>query len=154
MRWCGSAAVGDRERGQAGGVEAIALGLLVFVVGALLVASTWAVVDAKLAVAAAAREAARTYVEAPSADEAGQAGSAAAADAMQGHGRSDASVTFELEAGGFRRCATVTARVSHTVPAVALPWIGGLGSITVSSRHAERIDPFRDGIEGAAACPP
>lgn len=142
------------ERGQAGGVEAIALGLLVFVVGSLLVASTWAVVDAKLAVASAAREAARTYVEASSADEAVRAGTAAAEDALRGHGRAGAEVTFDVDGGGFRRCATVTARVAYEVPAVALPWIGGLGAITVSSRHAERIDPFRDGIEGAAACPP
>ena len=52
------------ERGQAGGVEALPFGLLIFVVGALLVASAWVVVDAKLAVVSAAREAARTYVEA------------------------------------------------------------------------------------------
>ena len=35
-----------------------------------------------------------------------------------------------------------------------LPWIGGLGTTTVSARHSERIDPFRDGIPGEAECPP
>ncbi|MBA2283441.1 MAG: hypothetical protein H0W25_19710, partial [Acidimicrobiia bacterium] len=50
------------ERGQMGGIEALPFGLLIFVVGALLVANAWAVIDAKLAVTAAAREAARTWV--------------------------------------------------------------------------------------------
>ena len=52
------------DGGQVGGIEALPFGLLVFVVGALLVANAWAVVDAKLAVDAAARQATRHYVEA------------------------------------------------------------------------------------------
>ena len=42
-------------------------GVLIFVVGSLLIANAWAVVDAKLATTAAAREAARAYVESGSA---------------------------------------------------------------------------------------
>jgi hypothetical protein len=142
------------ERGQAGGIEAIAFGLLIFVVGSLLLASAWAVVDAKFAVVAAAREAARTYVEAPSSRAASTSARAAALDAMRGHGRGD-DVTVELDApAAFRRCAPVTARVSVVVPAAPLPWVGGLGAITVTARHTERIDPFRAGVPGAAACPP
>ena len=52
------------EAGQAGGLEGIAFGLLIFVLGTLLIANAWAVVDTKLAVTAAAREAARAFVEA------------------------------------------------------------------------------------------
>jgi len=142
------------ERGQVGGLEAIPFGILVFVVGALLAAAAWAVVDAKLAVVSAAREAARTYVEADSADEGVEAGSAAAGDAMANHGRrGPVEVTFD-EPADFTRCAQVVARVSYEVPAVPLPWIGGLGTTTVSARHSERIDPFRDGIPGEAECPP
>ena len=137
-----------------GGLEAIPFGMLVFVVGALLAATAWAVVDAKLAVVSAAREAARTYVEADSADEGVIDGTAAATEAMANHGRRAAvEVTFD-EPGDFARCALVTARVSYEVPAVPLPWIGGLGATTVSARHSERIDPFRDGIPGQAECPP
>ena len=142
------------ERGQVGGLEAIPFGILVFVVGSLLAAAAWAVVDAKLAVVSAAREAARTYVEADSADEGVEEGSAAAREAMANHGRrAPVEVTFD-EPADFTRCAQVVARVSYEVPAVPLPWIGGLGTTTVSARHSERIDPFRDGIPGEAECPP
>ena len=94
----------------------------------------------------AAREAARTYVESSA-----EAARAAALDALGD--RDDVSVEL-LAPDGFRRCAPVTARVSVVVPAVALPWIGGLGETTVSARHTERVDPFRAGVPGAAECPP
>src|SRR5207248_1263005 len=54
------------ERGQIGGIEAVAFGVLVFVLGLLIVVNAWGVVDAKVAAAAAAHDAARAYVEAPS----------------------------------------------------------------------------------------
>jgi hypothetical protein len=142
------------ERGQAGGIEALPFGVLIFVVGALLVASAWAVVDTKLAVVSAAREAARTYVEGGDTEEARAAATAAAEEAMANHGRAG-EVTVEFDdPASFTRCASVTVRVSYEVPAVPLPWIGGLGTTTVAARHTERIDPFRDGLAGAAACPP
>ncbi len=53
------------DAGQVAGIEAVPFGLLVLTVGVLLVAHTWAVVDAKFVTTAAAREAARAYVEAP-----------------------------------------------------------------------------------------
>lgn len=142
------------ERGQAGGIEALPFGILIFVVGALLVASAWAVIDSKLAVVSAAREAARTYVEADGAAAAEERGREAAEEAMANHGRGGAVVVAFDAPVGFTRCATVSARVSYEVPAVPLPWIGGLGAIEVSSTHTERIDPFRDGLPGAAQCPP
>ena len=67
-------AIGRSDAGMVGGIEALPFGLLVFVVGALLVANAWAVVDAKFAVDAAARQATRSYVEA-------EVGGARAADA-------------------------------------------------------------------------
>jgi hypothetical protein len=142
------------ERGQAGGIEALPFGLLIFVVGALLVASAWAVIDAKLAVVSAAREAARTYVEADDAASAQAGAVAAAEEAMANHGRGGGvEVTIEAPAS-FTRCATVTVRASYQVPAIPLPWVGGLGELEVSSTHSERIDPFRDGLAGEAQCPP
>ncbi len=53
------------DGGQVAGIETIPFGILLFVIGALLVANAWAVIDVKMAVTSAAREAARTYVEAP-----------------------------------------------------------------------------------------
>ena len=142
------------ERGQAGGIEALPFGVLIFVVGALLVASAWAVVDAKLAGVSAAREGARTYVEGDDARSAHAAAVAAAEEAMDNHGRGG-GVTVDIDAPpSFSRCASVQVRASYSVPAVPLPWIGGLGELQVSSTHSERIDPFRDGLAGAAQCPP
>lgn len=142
------------ERGAVGGLEAIPFGLLVFVVGTLLVANAWAVVDAKLAVTAAAREAARTWVEGDGAEAGRAAAVAAAAEAVAGHGRDPARLELDLDAPtGFGRCAPVVVRATYVVPALPLPWIGGFGrGIEVASRHSERVDPFRDGLEGAAAC--
>lgn len=142
------------ERGQLGGLEAIPFGFLVLVVGALLAASAWAVVDTKLAVVSAAREAARTFVEAESAAAAVEAGTAAAEEAMANHGRRGPVEVAFHQPDGFERCALVTAEVRYQVPAVPLPWVGGLGTTTVSARHSERVDPFRDGIPGEAECPP
>jgi hypothetical protein len=139
------------ERGAVGGLEAIPFGLLLFVVATLMVANAWAVVDAKLAVTAAAREAARTWVEGDGSDTAARA---AAADALAGHGRDPEHLELDLAAPtGFGRCATVVARARYVVPAVVLPWIGGFGhGIEVAARHSERVDPFRDGLDGVAAC--
>lgn len=142
---------GRRERGAVGGLEAIPFGLLVFVVAVLLVANAWAVVDAKLAVTAAAREAARTWVEGS-----GDAGPArdAAAEAVAGHGRDPDRLELDLSAPtGFGRCAPVVVRATYHVPALSLPWIGGFGDgFDVSARHSERVDPFRDDLEGGATC--
>ena len=36
---------------------------------------------------------------------------------------------------------------------VTLPWIGGFGEgFVVRARHAEIVDPFRDGVDGTAVC--
>jgi hypothetical protein len=144
------------ERGAVGGLEAIPFGLLVFVVGTLLVANAWALVDAKLAVDAAAREAARTFVESGGGADGEAAARLAAEEALDGHGRDAARLQLEIrlpDGTGFRRCAPVVVRATYEVAAVPLPWIGGFGrGIDVTSRHSERVDPFRDGVEGAAAC--
>jgi hypothetical protein len=154
------------DRGQVGGIEVLPFGLLVFVVGTLLVANAWAVVDAKLAVDAAAREATRHFVEAdvPAADDFGDAEAAARRagyEALAAHGREAARSTVELTAlespdgqVGFARCARATFTARYDVPVLRLPWIGGFGSgLDVTSRHSELIDPYRDGVPGSAeAC--
>ena len=102
------------DRGQFAGIEALPFGVLVFVIGSLLVANAWAVIDAKLAVSAAAREGARTYVEAPpDLVVAERAAREAAADALEGHGRDadDAAIAVANPAGSFTRCARVTVAV-------------------------------------------
>jgi hypothetical protein len=154
------------DAGQIGGVEVLPFAVLICVVGVLLVSNIWAVVDAKLAVDAAAREATRQYVEAEvvrSGDEPGAAAAATEAGlaALAAHGRDRSRGRVwrdELVApsgqGGYVRCARVTFRASYQVPALTLPWIGGFGrAFAVESHHSEVIDPYRDGVPGvAAAC--
>ena len=73
-----------------GGVEILPLALLVFTAGMLLVMNGWAIVDARLAVAGAAREAVRTAVEAPDAGTAfacGRGGGTARARGLGPSGR-------------------------------------------------------------------
>lgn len=138
--------LGD-QRGT-GGVEVLPFGVLTFVVGGLLVANAWGVVDAKVAATAAAREAARTFVEAPDAPRALAGADAAARAAMAGHGRDPAKVEVRID-GSFTRCAPVVAEVRYPVPAIRLPWIGGYGeAFDVRARHSEVVDPFRSGDIG------
>ena len=162
------------DEGQVGGVEALPFGVLIFVVGTLLIANCWAVVDAKLATDAAAREAARAYVETAvaaggadgaggSADAAGDVSAGAeraaveagrAAFAAYGRDASRARVwlsSLSGGSGGFARCARATFSASYEVPALSVPFVGGFGSgIDVRSRHSELVDPYRDGVPGDA----
>ena len=148
-------------------MEVLPFGVLLFVIGTLLVANCWAVVDAKLATDAAAREATRRFVESPVVDEAagGDAEAQAVAaglDTLSAHGRDAGSATVALTgldgpagAGTYTRCARATFTATYRVPALTLPWVGGFGeAFTVTSTHSELVDPFRDGVPGSAeACP-
>ena len=135
------------ESGQMAGMEVLPFGLLTFVVGALLVANAWAVIDAKIAVSAAAREAPRAFVEAPVDSDPHAMADAAARSAIEDAGRDpDELVLTPLEAT-FARCETVTFEASYQIPAIRLPWVGGFGDgFTASARHAEIVDPYSTGV--------
>jgi hypothetical protein len=142
------------EQGQVGGIEGVIFGVLVFVLGTLLVANAWGVIDAKLAASSAAREAARTYAEATSGGDAWPAARQAAKDAIEGHGRDWARASVEPPEGvRFERCERFTVEVRYDVPLVAIPLLGQLGTgIEVTARHSEIVDPYRSGLPGTAAC--
>ncbi|MGH9077593.1 MAG: hypothetical protein ACRDY0_09125 [Acidimicrobiales bacterium] len=141
------------ESGFAGGVEGLVFGLLIFVVGTLLVANAWGVVDTKLAAAAAAREAARSYVEAPDASTATADARGAADETLAGYGRDPGRATVTVVAGTFGRCQRITVEVSYAAPVVDLPLVGHLGAgEAVVARHSEIVDPYRSGLAGTAAC--
>jgi hypothetical protein len=141
------------EAGQVGGLEAVAFGMLVFVVGTLVVVNAWGVIDAKLAAGAAAREAARAYVEADNAVDAAATAQDAAAESMRGHGRDPARMTMRVAAGGFSRCERVTIEVQYPVPLLAVPWVGHAGTgFTAAARYSEVVDPYRRGLTGRASC--
>lgn len=144
------------ESGQIAGVEAIPFGLLTFVVGTLIVANAWAVIDTKVAVSAAAREATRAYVEAPSNVDALGLAEAAAREAIRGAGRDPDRLVLTPLAASFTRCAPARFAASYRIPAVRVPWVGGFGQgFTVTARHAELVDPYRSGVPRAhGSCAP
>lgn len=140
------------ESGQVAGIEAIPFGLLVFVVGVLVVTNAWAVVDAKMAVASAAREATRAYVEAPPGSDPLAEAQAAAAEAVRGAGRDPGRLRVTPVEAGFSRCQRVQFEVAYPVPALTLPWIGSYGhGYTAAARYSEIVDPFRSGVPPAGA---
>jgi hypothetical protein len=134
------------EAGQAG-MEVIPFGLLTFVVGALVVANAWAVIDAKMAVSAAAREATRAFVEAPVDGDPLALADAAARSAIAAAGRDPAKLVLTPVEAVFARCETVRYEASYQIPAVQVPWVGGFGAgFTATARHAEVVDPYRSGL--------
>jgi hypothetical protein len=144
------------DHGQVAGIEVLPFGMLIFVVGSLLVANAWAVVDARLAVASAAREAARAYVEAPDPNAAHEAATIAARHTVEGHGRNPDRLRLGIEHDGGRpwgRCVRIRAVGHYPVPALTLPWIGGYGrAFLATATHSEIIDPYRSGLAGEAQC--
>jgi len=141
------------ETGATAGFEAIPFGVLIFVLGTLLVANAWAVIDARFAVAAAAREAARAYVEAPDAGQALVDGQQAAQATMAAYGRPEPAARAELSTGGFRRCERATWTVTYPVSVIVLPGVFGMREVyDVTASHSELVDPLRTGLEGEASC--
>ncbi len=143
------------DGGQVAGIETIPFGILLFVIGALLVANAWAVIDVKMAVTSAAREAARTYVEAPDHVTGVADAQRAARDVIAAHDRDPDRATVELPASSaaFTHCARVSITVSYPVPALTLPIVGGLGTGFVArATHNEIVDPFRNDVPGEAVC--
>ena len=139
------------ERGVVGGLEALPFGVLVFVIGTLIVINAWGVVDAKMSVASAAREAVRAYVEAPEGTDPVKAARSAAQGTLEAMGRTARSPAIRLS-GDFARCSRITAEVAYRIPALRLPWVGGLGSFTARSTATELVDPLRSGLAGEATC--
>lgn len=142
------------EEGFAGGAGGLIFGLLLFVVGTLLVAGAWGVVDTKLATGTAAEEAARTYVESPSALQAATQARSAADLVLAGFGREPGKAGVAIVGGTFARCARITIRVTYPSPLLDLPFVGRVGSgLVVASESSELVDPYRSGLPGTAVCP-
>jgi hypothetical protein len=144
------------ETGQVGGIEGVVFGVLVFVLGTLLVANAWGVIDAKSSASAAAREATRAFVEssAGTADAAFAEAEVAARDTIEGYGRDPAKLVVVAEEASLRRCGRVTIRTEYPVPLVSLPILGRHGhGFTATGRHSEIVDPFKAGLRDRDACP-
>lgn len=146
MRW-------RDEHGWAAGLEAVAFGVLVFVIGTLVVVNGWAVVDAKFATNAAAREAVRAIVEAPAGTGNTQLQANAlnaARQATAAHGHHEVTIITDPTVIVQTRCAPVRATASIKVRSTVLPGIAGPRLYDVTSTHEEVIDPFRSGLSVGA----
>ena len=143
------------DAGQIAGMEGLVFGVLIFVLGLLLVANTWAVIDARVATEAAAREGVRAFVEASGdTDAAAASADRAARDAFAGHGRDPMRMGFDVGDSVLARCARATVRVTYTVPAVAIPVLGHRRpGFTVTAHASEVVDPYRSGLADRGRCP-
>lgn len=142
------------DSGQAGGIEVLPFGFLLFVSMTLLFVNVWGVVDAKLAVTSAAREAARAYSESDNEPSARIAANARAAETLAAYGRGGDRASINVPTlSDYRRCARVSVTVSYEVPAIAVPFLGGFGSAQqVTSSFTELVDPYRDRLVDEARC--
>lgn len=140
------------DGGQVAGIEAVPFGLLVLTVGVLVVAHTWAVVDAKFVTTAAAREATRAYVEAPSSEIAAVRAAEAAREVVERAGRDPGALRLTGGTSRFGRCAPARHEAVLEVPTVAVPWRDDRPSVSVGAGHTEVVDPYRNGLPGLAAC--
>ena len=125
------------ERGFVGGFEVLPFGLLVFVAGSLLFTNAWAVMDGKLAASAAAREAARVFVESTSLEAGRTAAVDTALETIDGHGRDPARAEVVWEAGpDLSRCALALAWDYRDTDAVAG---ADVVALTVTADHPTRL---------------
>jgi Flp pilus assembly protein TadG len=141
------------EGGQLGGIEGLAFGVLIFVIGTLIIANAWGAIDAKLAAASAAREATRAYVESAVAGRADDEARQAAARVIEGYGRDPSRMTVRRDSGTFGRCERVTLTVEYRATLGAVPLLGRTArTFVAAARHSELVDPYRSGVPGEAHC--
>lgn len=142
-------AAARRERG-AMTVEVAFLLVLLVVPLFYLVATLGRAQAGAYAASAAAREAGRAYVTAEDVGSAGQRASAAAGLVLDAHGfgPGDGSVTVACDASG---CLSPGSRVVvESTVVVGLPLVPDFmrgavpTSLTLTSRHVEAVDAFRD----------
>jgi len=138
------------QRGATGGFEIIPFGFLIFVLGAVMMINSWTVIDSWMAVSAAAREGARTYVESDPTSAWGDA-QIAVQGVMDDYGRGGRALPATRSSTDYNRCQVVTVTASYDIALINAPFIGSFGSFTtVESSHSERIDPFRSGDFGGS----
>jgi hypothetical protein len=134
--------VSTAERGSA--IVETALVVPLLLTTALCVIGVGRVVQARTAVSAVAREAARAAALSASPEEARETGEAQGYAVGAGYGLAPASLVVAVDPGGFTRQGAVSAFASYTVGLDDLPFVGWthLHPRLVSS-HTERLDPYR-----------
>lgn len=142
-----------RDAGAVGGLEVLPFSVLIFVSGTLLLVNVWGVVDARLATAEAAREAARTYAESTDPVAGAAAADRAGRLAVEAYGRRPDRLELDGPDGSLARCGTVAYTARYPVPAIRLPIIGGFGrAFEVTARHTTRVDRLAAGLHEGEPC--
>jgi Flp pilus assembly pilin Flp len=130
------------ERGTAAIELALLAPVLVLLLAAIVAAGR--VVEAKSAVLAVAREAARAASEAPDASEARRAAAERAREVAAGLGLDPGRLVLSQDPGSFGRGGSYEVRVAYRVGLADLPGLGILpGSFVLSAEHTELIQRFK-----------
>ncbi|MGE3073904.1 MAG: TadE/TadG family type IV pilus assembly protein [Dehalococcoidia bacterium] len=128
------------ESGQALVEAALAIPVLLMLVFGVVAAGR--VVEAKIAVQAAARESSRALAVAPS-EEQGVADALTAGESVAvGYGLDGDRLIIEVDSGGFNRGGTVTSDVQYSVSLSDLPLLSFF-DVDVGASHSERIEIYR-----------
>ncbi|MHB1486668.1 MAG: hypothetical protein ACYCS7_06665 [Acidimicrobiales bacterium] len=140
------------ESGQLGGLEALVFGVMIFVLGTLVIANAWAVIDVKMQLAGAARQGVRAFIQAAPGSDPLAVATRAARMALVAQG-GDPTRMVVSATGTLSRCNRVTLTVSYRVPLITVPLLGGFShGFTDSARDSELVDPYRSGLPGEAVC--
>jgi hypothetical protein len=142
------------EAGQVAGVETLALGTLVFVVGTLVAVNAWSIVTSRAVADDIATSYLRAYTEGTGAADARLDGNRAADAARSSHSFAADRVEIE-EPDRFAPCEMVSVTATIAVPLVRIPVVGAVGSTQITITRRERIDPYRSGggeFEGVSPC--
>ncbi|MTV24859.1 hypothetical protein FTX61_05430 [Nitriliruptoraceae bacterium ZYF776] len=142
------------QTGAVAGVEAIAFGVLIFVLGTLVVANVWAAIDGRGAADGAARAAVRDVVRAEPGADLQRIARQAATAGLVAHGVDPQRLRSVAVDGTLVRCGVVSVTVAHEVPLAIVPPLGAnRPSITVRSTHAAVVDPYRSGLPATPGVP-
>jgi hypothetical protein len=136
----GCARLVREERGQALVESALVLPLMLLLVFGVVMSGR--LVQAQLAVQAAAREAGRSLAAAPSRSDGLADAEARAREVLTGRGLDVERFDLALDAGAFERGGTVAATARYRVPLGDLPLLGHV-ELTLSSGHEERVELHR-----------
>lgn len=133
------------ERGAVGGLEALLFGFLILFGGVGLIVNTWAVVETRTALDAAAREYLRAYTEQADAAAAAGAGSDAALEVLRRRGTTwEGLVVTAPDPAWFGPCQRAEVTLSVQVREMRVPFIDALGPSTVRVTSSELIDAHRE----------
>ncbi|MCL4239743.1 MAG: pilus assembly protein [Dehalococcoidia bacterium] len=128
------------ESGQALVEAALAIPVLLVLVFGVVAAGR--VVEAKIAVQAAARESSRALAVAPSEEQGIADALTVGENVADGYGLDSDRLTVEVDSGGFARGGTVMSEVRYNVSLSDLPLLSFF-DVDVGASHSERIDIYR-----------